>query len=143
MQFWYFSAFVLVALATSSCVTDGLSSARRTNLSAAQASISVAAGRTTRIDQYSFITSQCTEVPGVSSRVTRRADYGTVSIQRGRDYSPFPAGNSSARCNSQRVPVWVVLYSPTRGYAGSDSFSYRKTFPDGRAIDVDVNVDVR
>lgn len=137
------SAVAIVAFGLAGCVMDAASSPRRPNIAAASTSVGVPADSTTKIDQFSFITPGCSEVAGISARVTKRAGYGTVSIRRGRDFSPYPAGNSSAACNSRRVPVWVVLYSPAPGYQGDDLFAYRKSFPDGRSVNVIVNVDVR
>lgn len=141
MKLWSVSAFVLVGLMAAGCVSSGLGTSRGPG--AGGAAVAVSAGRISKIDQFSFITPACREVSGVSARVTRQAAYGRVSIRRAQDYSPYEAGNSSAACNSRRVPVWQVLYSPAPGYSGPDQFAYRKAFPDGKVLNVVVHVDVQ
>lgn len=135
------SAVVLVGLTVAGCVTSGLGTSRDSG--AGGAAVAVSAGRVSRIDQFSFITPACREVPGVSARITRQAAYGRASIRRAQDYSPYESGNPSAVCNGRRVPVWQVLYNPTPGYIGPDQFAYRKAFPDGKVLNVVVHVDVQ
>ncbi|QEN89839.1 hypothetical protein FZC33_27565 [Labrys sp. KNU-23] len=141
MKLWSVSAVVLVGLTAAGCVTSGLGTSRGSGASGA--AVAVPSGRISKIDQFSYITPTCREVPGVAARVTKQAAYGRVSIRRARDFSPYDAGNSSAGCNSQRVPVWQVLYTSAPGYQGPDHFAYRKAFPNGKVLDVVVNVDVQ
>ncbi|MGJ4857159.1 hypothetical protein AB4037_02065 [Labrys sp. KB_33_2] len=141
MTLWSVSAVVLVGLMAASCATSGSGTSRGSDVSGA--AVAVSSGRVSKIDQFSYITPACREVPGVAAHVTKQAAYGRASIRRARDFSPYEAGNSSAGCNSKRVPVWQVLYSSAPGYHGPDQFAYRKAFPDGKVLDVVVNVDVQ
>ncbi|MDT3382177.1 hypothetical protein ACETRX_11710 [Labrys portucalensis] len=141
MKLWSVSAVVLVGLLGAGCVSTGLGTSRGPGASGA--AVAVPSGRVSKIDQFSYITPACREVPGVAARITKQAGYGQVSIRRARDFSPYEAGNSSAACNSRRVPVWQVLYTSAPGYRGPDQFAYRKAFPDGKVLDVVVNVDVQ
>lgn len=111
----------------------------------APGTVTVAQGdRPNKIDQLSYIAPapDCRELPGITASITRQPAYGRAEIVRTRDFSPYPPGNTSAGCNSRRVPVWQVIYTPAPGYRGPDRFTYVKALGDQKT-DVLVTLDVR
>jgi hypothetical protein len=105
--------------------------------------LTIASGQLTKVDWFYSTYLDCTETPGVTGRVINEPAHGTVRLEHSQDFPKFDADNPHSRCNSQRVPVWIVSYSPSQDFVGMDAFSYDKTFADGQAIHVDVNVNVR
>jgi hypothetical protein len=105
--------------------------------------LAVASGQSAKVDWFYSTYLDCTEAPGVAGRVLNKPAHGTVKFEHLQDFPKFDADNPHSRCNDQHVPVWVVSYSSAQDFVGKDTFSYDKTFADGQAIHVDVNVDVR
>jgi hypothetical protein len=144
MQRLWFFAGMLLAVSAAGCASGGTSSSG-SNERSVTTDVAVNPGAPSKVDQFSYIkpAPNCGEVPGTKAFVTRSPANGVVMIQRKMDFSPYPEGNSSAACNSRRVPVWVVLYRPNPGFAGNDTFNYDKSFANGVTVHATVNVTVR
>jgi len=80
-------------------------------------------------------------VPTVS--FPKPPDHGVASLEVRDRHTTYPAGNPLEKCNALKIPMLVIKYAPTTGYAGDDTLTVDELFPDGkhkvRRIDVMVD----
>ena len=139
-----FLVSMVLAFSVAACASDSTPSPSKSENSVTS-DATVGSDRATKVDQFSFIkpAPNCGEVPGTRAFVTRPPANGVATIEKTLDFSPYPPGNSSAACNSRRVPVWVVIYRSKPGFSGADSFGYDKSFANGLTIHATINITVK
>ena len=136
-------AAALLATSIAGCATSGVHVSNGGSELTFTKQITVLSGQPNHGDVFGSLNPDCTAIPGVAARITVQPSHGKVTVRPTQDFLYFKEPNPRARCNSKRVPAWIVQYRSDAGYVGKDKFSYDKFLPDGVVVHVTLNVDVR
>jgi hypothetical protein len=85
----------------------------------------------------------CSAIGVPSVRIFEQPKNGKVTIEKGTDFTTFPASNSRFKCNSNRTEGAIISYTPNPGFTGADSVSVDIIYPDGNAAKRRYAIDVR
>jgi hypothetical protein len=136
-------AAALLTASVAGCANNGVRLSNGGSERTFTKQITLASGQPNHGDIFGSLNPDCTAVPGVSARVTVQPSHGKVTARPTQDFVYFKEPNPRAKCNTKRVPAWIVQYRSDPGYVGSDTYSYDKFLADGVVYHVTINVDVR
>lgn len=105
--------------------------------------VTAARDQTVKVNFWTAINPDCTEVPGAIARIDTPAQHGTASVTRVNDFAFFPANNPRSACNTHRVGGWAITYRAAPDYTGEDSFVYSSFAPNGAAYHGNILVHVQ
>ncbi|MBL0406068.1 hypothetical protein JKG68_19080 [Microvirga aerilata] len=128
-------SFILLlgALAVAGCNTTGSTMSTKVVLN----------GRTLKVDTWGSLNPECVSTGSTSIRVLEQPRNGRIEIKEAMDFSTYPKDNIRAHCNAKRTPATQVLYTPSPGYKGPDTFQVEGIFPNGSTRITRYSLDVR
>ena len=90
-------------------------------------------GKPLKVDIGYSINPDCSSRGRTDIRVLAGPQHGAVSVRDGMDFPAFKPDNTRHHCNTRRVPVTEIVYTPAGRYVGPDSFEVEFVFPTGNA----------
>jgi dienelactone hydrolase len=102
----------------------------------------VPGGTTSTLDMSYGVNPDCSPRGVPKLWITRPPAHGTAQVATRDDHPRYAQGNPYARCNTVRVPVAVVTYTPATGFAGADSLGFEEIDLDhqDRAFQITITV---
>ena len=101
------------------------------------------ASKPLKMDLYYSINPDCSSIGQAVVRIIEPPKHGKVELKETTDFPYFRESNSRSQCNTRRVPATQVIYVPSPGYQGQDSFKTDVVFASGTARTYDYKVEVR
>ena len=96
--------------------------------------VTVRGEQTTAIDFATRLNPDCSVRALAKFRVVQPPAHGRVDIGPKDDFPKFPANSPFAACNNTVVHGVAVSYTPAKGFAGGDVFSFTEDGAAGQAI---------
>lgn len=100
-------------------------------------------GKPLKVDYYYSLNPDCSSRGATTPRITEAPRHGTVEFREALDFPFFKRDSEQAHCNSKRVPVTSVVYTPSAGYTGPDSFQVYLVFASGNPHVVNYKVEAQ
>jgi hypothetical protein len=101
------------------------------------------AGKPLKVDTQYSLNPDCTSIGTTTIRTIEPPRHGTVEVREASDFPFFKPENTRSQCNSRRVPVSQIIYTPAPGYSGPDSFRMEVIYPSGGGRDISYKIEVR
>ena len=100
-------------------------------------------GTKQRIGFFYFLNPDCSVKDGVTIRVTKQPEHGTVDTASATDYAYYRKENVRSKCNQHKVRGTEVKYKSAEKYVGDDEAELTVIFGDGFAWEVHYDIKVR
>ena len=105
--------------------------------------ITALGGASVRLGFSTAINPDCSKIPSAPPQVIQTPEHGDLRIVAANDFTSFRPPNPRAKCNTQRVPGYVITYTARKGYVGQDAFGYGEYTAAGALIEVNVVANIQ
>ena len=100
-------------------------------------------GKTLRVAFMYAINIDCSLAEGYYFEIAKEPEHGTAKIEPQTDFPSFAKDNPRFKCNTQQVEAPTLIYKPTDGYEGRDSFILFELWPSGVTREITYIFNVR
>lgn len=130
-------ASVIVAISVSGCVTTSADGVRQVSHDRTATS-----GHRERVGRAWHINPDCSTAGAPTIRIVEPPAHGKLTLVAEREVLTDAKGRF-AKCNSLKLPVIGYYYQSIAGYSGSDRFTLRVSFGNGKVSDSIINIQVQ
>jgi hypothetical protein len=96
-----------------------------------QSEKTVLQGQKISVENFTSLNPDCSPIGEATVLVTRPPASGRVTSYKSKGFVHYNSNNLRSRCNTIRVPVTTVDYTPNSGFSGRDSFDVEVIFGSG------------